>query len=568
MIESDTKPSLRIAAVSEDINILAGLARLNPARYFHTLRYLRPIQYFGRMGLWIPRPRPDAASAPPVRNRARRWEQPARRRRSMLSPDQFCFLNVEGEVGTAADWDSDQREKLWLYNLHYFDDLNAEGAAERIEWHQALLDRWVRENLPAQGTGWETYPVSLRIVNWIKWVLAGNELEPAWEHSLAIQARWLRRRIEWHLLGNHLFANAKALVFAGAFFDGPEAKEWFPKGLNILAREVPEQILLDGGHFERSPMYHALILEDLLDLVNLARVYPGVIPESDIREWQAAVQRMRSWLSVMVHPDGDIAFFNDAALGIVPLRTELEAYAGRLDLPASSPSKDGLTHLADSGYIRLQRDEAVALLDVAPIGPDYLLGHAHADTLSFELSLFGRRVIVNSGTSRYGTGAERLRERSTAAHSTVEVNGTSSSEVWSGFRVARRARPFGLKTAEEGHETSVSCAHDGYRRLAGHPVHHRTWRLGKHSLVVEDHVTGQYENAVARFHFHPDAAVEGDASNGHMLLHDGRRVEWRVLGGQSRIARSSWHPEFGLSIDSFSLEVPVLNGTSRVEFSW
>lgn len=486
----------------------------------------------------------------------------------MLGPDQFCFLNVKGEVRTAADWDSDQREKLWLYNLHYFDDLNAEGAAERIDWHRALLDRWVGENPPAQGAGWEPYPVSLRIVNWIKWALAGNKFEPAWEHSLAIQARRLRRRVEWHLLGNHLFANAKALAFAGAFFDGPEAKEWITKGLDILAREVPEQVLLDGGHFERSPMYHALILEDLLDLVNLARDYPGVVPESDIQEWRAAVQRMRSWLSVMVHPDGDIAFFNDAALGIAPPRAELEAYAGRLDLPTSSPSEDGLTHLADSGYVRLQRDEAVALLDVAPIGPDYLPGHAHADTLSFELSLFGRRVIVNSGTSRYGTGAERLRERATAAHSTVEVNGTSSSEVWSGFRVARRARPFGLKTAEEGDEITVSCAHDGYRRLAGQPVHRRTWRLGERLLSVEDEVTGQYENAVARFHLHPDAAVEGNASDGHMLLNDGRRVEWRVLGGQSRLVRSSWHQEFGLSIDSFSLEVPVLNGTSRVEFSW
>ena len=195
-------------------------------------------------------------------------------------------------------------------------------------------------------------------------------------------------------------------------------------------------------------------------------------------------------------------------------------------------------------------------------------GHAHADTLSFELSLFRQRIIVNSGTSRYGTGSERLRERATAAHSTVEVDGNNSSEVWSGFRVARRARPFGLKTAEEGPEITVSCAHDGYRRLTGQPIHRRSWRLGERSLSVEDHVTGQYENAVARFHLHPDVSVEGDASNGHILLNDGRRVEWRVLGGHSRIVRSFWHPEFGLSIDSFSLEVPVLNGTSSVEFSW
>ena len=486
----------------------------------------------------------------------------------MLDRDRFCFLNVEGEVKTAADWDSDQHERLWLYNLHYFDDLNAAGAAERIEWHRALLDRWVRENPPAQGTGWEPYPVSLRIVNWINWALAGNELEPACEHSLAIQARWLRRRVEWHLLGNHLFANAKALVFSGAFFDGPEATAWITKGLDILAREVPEQILLDGGHFERSPMYHALILEDLLDLVNLARVYPGVVPENDTQGWRATVQRMRSWFAVMVHPDGDIAFFNDAALGVAPPRAELEAYAGRLDLPTSSPLEDGLTHLADSGYIRLQRDEAVALLDVAPIGPDYLPGHAHADTLSFELSLFGQRVIVNSGTSRYGTGAERLRERATAAHSTVEVDGANSSEVWNGFRVARRARPFGLKTAEEGNETTVSCAHDGYRRLPGRVVHCRAWKFRMGSIEITDRVEGRYSNAIVRYHVHPDVAVESNGEGGQLILPGAQRIAWRLEGAKVCVVPSQFYQEFGLSIPSACIEAAAIGPSVTMTFAW
>ena len=84
-----------------------------------------------------------------------------------------------------------------------------------------------------------------------------------------MQVRFLRKRLEIHLLGNHLFANAKALVFAGLYFTGNEADEWLGKGLAILEREVPEQVLRDGGHFERSPMHHGIILEDLLDLLNV-----------------------------------------------------------------------------------------------------------------------------------------------------------------------------------------------------------------------------------------------------------------------------------------------------------
>ena len=124
-------------------------------------------------------------------------------------------------------------------------------------------------------------------------------------------------------------------------------------------------------------------------------------------------------------------------------------------------------------YLRVADRDMVALLDVGEVGPDYLPGHAHADTLSFEMSVFGQRVVVNSGTSCYGLGAERSRQRGTSAHSTVEVNGMDSSEVWGGFRVGRRARPFDVVVEETGRGVEVACSHDGYRRLPGQPVHRR-----------------------------------------------------------------------------------------------
>ena len=191
--------------------------------------------------------------------------------------------------------------KLWRYNLHYFDDLNAQDAAGRAALHAALLAQWVRENPPARGTGWEPYPTSLRIVNWIKWALAGNELPAECLHSLAVQARHLARRLELHLLGNHLFANAKALVFAGLFFAGDEAQGWLDTGMAILAREVPEQILADGGQFERSTMYHALACEDMLDLINVMRAYGAPVPA----DWPVIAARMKDWLAAMCHPDGE-----------------------------------------------------------------------------------------------------------------------------------------------------------------------------------------------------------------------------------------------------------------------
>jgi uncharacterized heparinase superfamily protein len=371
------------------------------------------------------------------------------------------------------------------------------------------------------------------------------------------------------LLGNHLFVNAKALVFSGLFFVGDEADAWLAQGLKILGREVPEQVLPDGAHFELSPMYHAIILEDLLDLVNAAGVWPGRVPDAVVAQCREVAGRMLRWLAGMIHPDGEIAFFNDAALGIAPGFAMLSAYAGRLGVDAGAimPGK-GCRHFADSGYVRFEQGNAVALLDVARIGPDYLPGHAHADTLSFELSLFGQRVVVNSGVSQYGLGAERLRQRGTAAHSTVEVDGADSSEVWGGFRVARRARPFGLSIADDGPALTVSCAHDGYRRLPGKPVHRRRWRLDEHALQVSDFIEGAFDTAIARFYLHPSVQVTAQGQSGQLGLSDGRFVNWSVAGGVCHVVAASWHPEFGISLPSHCLEINFDGAEAAINFSW
>jgi len=392
----------------------------------------------------------------------------------MTGPDRFTFLGVERRITAAADWNRRDWPKLWLYNAHYFDDLLAQSATAREPWHREILRRWIRENPPALGNGWEPYPTSLRIVNWVKWAQGAPETRVnEVRDSLAVQASWLRRRLEFHLLGNHLWVNAKALVFAGTWFEGPEADRWRASGLALFERELAEQILPDGGHVERSPMYQAIVLEDILDLVQLAQRTGSVIAASAVERWRTEALRMLGWLQAMSHPDGEIAQFNDAAFGIAPNVAALTDYARVLGLAVDDTPLPPRVRLGASGYERMQVGDAVLIADVAAIGPDHLTGHAHADTLSFELSVGRRRRLVNSGTSTYEAGTERCRQRGTAAHNTVEVDGQDSSEVWGSFRVARRARVFDVTTDEAPAGLTLAASHDGYRRLRGCVVHHR-----------------------------------------------------------------------------------------------
>ncbi|MEM8688948.1 MAG: alginate lyase family protein [Pseudomonadota bacterium] len=545
---------------------------IDQARLFlETVRHLKPEQIYGRARHQWVRPIPDLRPAPAPRKIEGKWVAPALKRQSLTGPTQVCFLNVTGRVQSAQDWNRESADKLWLYNLHYFDDLNAGDAANRHAWHRALVDRWVKENPPGTGNGWEPYPVSLRLVNWIKWALNGAELAPGWQDSLAVQARWLAKRVEHHLKGNHLFANAKALIFAGSFFRGAEADTWLKDGIRILENELSEQVLGDGGHFERSPMYHAIVLEDVLDLINLATAYPHTQPAGIAENLRASATSMLAWLDAMCHPDGGISFFNDAAFGVAPGADILLAYAKRCGVRLPSRSLRPLTHLAKSGYIRLQSADCVALLDAAPVGPDYLPGHAHADTLSFEMSLFGQRMIVNSGTSVYGMSPERLRQRSTAAHSTVEIDGEASSEVWAGFRVARRARPLDLEISEQANRLTVSCSHDGYHRLSGKPTHRRTWRLDGSRLNVRDTIEGAYGQALARFPLAPGCHVAfakgGKDHVGTIRLGEAHTLSWRANAPAS-IVETTWHPEFGVSQPNATLIFPVLGGDFMFELNW
>jgi uncharacterized heparinase superfamily protein len=362
-------------------------------------------------------------------------------------------------------------------------------------------------------------------VNWIKWACNGGELPVAALESMAVQMRYLLHRLEYHLLANHLFANAKALVFAGSFFAGREADGWRAAGLEILDREIPEQILGDGGHFERSPMYHGILLEDVLDLVNLGRTHPDLLPD-----WSEIGERMLHWQEQMIHPDGDISFFNDATQGIAPAFAELRDYADRLGVKCGTGAR-----LSDSGFIRLENEGTVLIFDAGRIGPDYQPGHAHADTLSFELSHHGKRVVVNSGTSTYEVGAERQHERGTAAHNTVRIDGLDQSEVWASFRVARRAYPFDIRT---DHRSFAEAAHDGYRRLRHPVVHRRRLELSSGGVAVADTVEGSGEHAVEIFfHLHPGVKVD---------------IELDPKMRKS-VEETTYHPGFNLSIPNTTI---------------
>ena len=432
--------------------------------YFNTVKYLKFTQIWHRFSFRMYHPKPDFSPAPEISIIASPGTAFPKMPNCYLGNDIFQFLN---EKECFSGWNEKNRDKLWLYNLHYFDWLrqNDISTDEGNKW----ILKWIEDNPPPVGNGWEPYPLSLRIVNWIKWYLCGHDLPEKARHSLAVQVRFLRKRLEYHLLANHLLANAKALVFAGVFFEGTEADQWLQKGLEIYRKQLPEQILSDGGHFELSPMYHSIILEDLLDLKNIHAPL----------ELDEYIEKMSYWLSVLTGPDGKIALFNDAADGIALSSNRLKQYAESLGFETKGFKTPVFFPL--SGYARISNGDLTLIADCGEIGPSYQPGHAHADALSFEVWKGNKKIITNSGTCRYYDSPERKYQRSSAAHNTLVVDSMDSSEIWGAHRVARRG--FIVQRKLES-ANAFTASFQNYAKI----VHRRKWEVSDNMITIEDQI--------------------------------------------------------------------------------
>lgn len=483
------------------------------------------------------------------------------KKQSILTGDEFSFLNKKMQLNLPDDWRNESIPLLWTYNLHYFDGLLAVDTDDYLKSNH--INRWIKDNSSVSGVAWDPYPTSLRIVNWIKWSWANNEPNDIFIRSLAIQISHLSGSLEYHLLGNHLLENAKALIFGGCYFVGDDATKWLNKGLEIIDQELSEQVMDDGGHFELSPMYHSIMLELVLDLLALAKMVDSPISLRSRQSMLAATaKKMSTWLRIMTHPDGEISFFNDASTNTGLSPKVLEDYLIALEETTGESDTFGVTHLPSSGYVRLENKCATLIADVAEIGPSYLPGHGHADALSIEFSLFGYRLFVNLGTSEYGNSERRHFERSTAAHSTLELNRESSSEIWHGFRVGRRAIVSNVSIKSDESRCKLIAKHDGYRYLSGHPLHTRSIIFAQGDLEVIDEIDQNSFVGKVRFHIHPGIklVIAKTGISGSFLFPDGSEAAWKSDADQLSVENNEYAWEFGKKIPMKTL---VLHQSKR-----
>ncbi len=411
------------------------------------------------------------------------WNSPLRYPNSWNSNSSFKFLNREKSFET-IDWNFSDYGKLWTYNLTYFDFLNQDQITK--EDGIRLLTDFIEKKEGAKDA-LEPYPLSLRGMNWVKFLSEHKIKDVTINSALFNDYSRLRDNLEYHLLGNHLLENGFSLLFGATYFNN---ESWYRKGKQIVLEELKEQVLPDGAHFELSPMYHQIILHRILDSIQLFTLNP-VRKDNLLPTLKEKAIKMLGWLEAVTFKSGIIPMVNDASHDIAPSSADIFDYAGYLGLTWDKPM------LNESGYRKWESENYECFMDLGQIGPAYIPGHAHADTFNFELQVNDQPFIVDTGTSTYEKNELRQLERGTISHNTVVINNTNQTEVWGGFRVARRAKIIELEVRKDGYAAS----HDGYKRLG--VIHTRSFSFSKHGMVISDTLSGKPVNGIAYFHFHP-----------------------------------------------------------------
>ena len=520
--------------------------------YLWTFRYLRPMQIAYMILRRIINIQPKISeNINPQTKTGFRLSGSIRSKQNLLNGNTLTFLNTAIEIDdNHIDWGCASHPKLWRYNLHYFDYLL--DPELHIESDRQFIDSWIDNNHPGMEDAWEPYTLSLRIVNWIKYFASiyPHEIPHRWLVSLHQQAQFLEQQIEYHILANHYLKNGVALLFAGIFFVGDEANRWRKKGMKIILEEANEQLLEDGGHYERSPMYHSIVTEDYLDVFNLLESNESFNSKQDRLFIQNKCHKALDFLAMVLMPDGKIPLFNDSAFKIAPDPESLFTYGSQLfgyQLPPKPDTKE-VINLPQSGYYGVKNNQDMIIVDYGEIAPDYQPGHGHCDLLSYELAIDGQRIIVDSGVYDYQANSERKYCRSTKGHNTVMLNGEEQSEIWGVFRVARRAKPIKPSIHEKRKNINITGGHNGYERQQKGRIHQRSIEIEENSWAIRDRINGSGSSLIENFiHLHPGITAVKENHIVKLYDQDNKVVAEITYNGQVEIAieNSEWFPEFG-----------------------
>jgi uncharacterized heparinase superfamily protein len=425
-------------------------------------------------------------------------------------------------------WGPVGASRSWLAELHGFEwlrDLRAASGDNGRRTGRELIGRWIDDCRGWDELAWRPDVMGRRLMAWLSHyeflaIGADAPLRDRFMLSVARQASHLARVLPAGLAGGRLLAGISGLIHAGLAL--PRGNGLVQRGSRLLARELQRQFLPDGGQRERSPSVQFAMLRLLAGMRAALAAAERPLPAGLDETIRGTAQMLR----LLQHGDGGLALFNDSNveedwLVDMALARAIPSYAGTKAL--------ALREAADSGFERLLANRTLVIVDSGAPAPAGYDGHAHAGTLSFEMSIGRERLIVNCGAHQ-GRGDWWQAQRSTAAHSTLVVDDTNSSVFSPDSGLVRGPRTVTCRRDESEGNLWLDMSHDGYEPSFD-LIHRRRLFLtaGGEDLRGEDRLIGGGRRPFAiRFHLHPDVTASLAQNGQAALLRLPSGAGWRL----------------------------------------
>lgn len=526
-------------------------------RIFHTIRYLKPVQIYGRVIFAIKRKVFNTGTDGNISRLAFELKQQL----TINEKSEILFRLLNNPLGfsiNAVGWNASDYnkppEKLWLYHLNYFKWLFNEPEECFSDRHLYLILDWIEKNTSVKTDPWEPYPLSLRICNWMKWCQLHPSLPEVFadciKQSIINQCLRLECDLEFHNQGNHLLANLNALFSVSAWLFSDQNKENSSIENRLyfcadhLLEQIREQFFSDGGHFERSPMYHAEMLENICQTKEACSLLVGnkKLKQQTMEKIQELAEicdnkipLLQDWLSVMTHPDGKTAQFNDCTL-IEGIRREVAA--GTINYL-----------LEDSGFFVRRTSDIYFALSCGGPSPSFQPGHSHCDILSYELSLGNHRCIIDTGIGSYQNMQIRNECRSSSAHNLPLIENTDQSDIWASFRMGRRARISHRKFESDKGLLELEFI-DQYNQRFRREIVFQECSIKVRDRMFDRRVTGTFCSLI---HLAPEVLVDPVVESGSSRFRVGDYEFSVVSSARLRFDRYVWYPDFGRPVNAEKL---------------
>jgi uncharacterized heparinase superfamily protein len=437
---------------------------------------------------------------------------------------QFNFGEI-GEFTSIDPWVTDYSNSGVANSLHTFGWLkdvdaiaNVDMAKRRI---RSLVNDWMLHNSKWSAPAWEGPVLATRIANWLEYydqyfAKSSRALRTRLLSQIVIQLVHLNRLFKFELESTEKFIALKALIYGAICL--PSKKKKLCYFIRKLESEIEQQILLDGGHFSRSPSEQKVILQILIDIRRVFIESQNPIPDS----LQLAIDRMSSMLRFFRHLDGRLALFNGSREeDAKSIDSTLIQADTRGQPPRSAP---------DSGFERLLSGRLLILADTGAPARPFRGGGAHAGTLSIEVSVGQERMIVNCGSAIESEATWQMAQRMTAAHSTLSVEDRNSSEILNDGGLGRSAKITTYSRRDTETELCFEATHDGYRPVFDLEHSRKVEVLRNEEGVRGSEIistSGEFSFAV-RFHLHPTVAVSLAQGGSSALIKLKKGGGWRL----------------------------------------